>query len=162
MPNSSQAARSASRASCTFCRISSGVRPSVTRPGTSGLVTVYTPPGFGSKCRRIDTICELDIFGSLQRMCRLVTLSLKYIRRQNGGQTTLHQIFGLTVKDLKSLFRDRGGMIMLFAMPIMFIPVMSGALQNAFQTGSCDRPLVIITLATGAAATGLGLLSIWT
>ncbi len=49
-------------------------------------------------------------------------------------------------------------MIMLFAMPIMFILVMSGVVQNAFQTGSGDRPLVIITLATGAAATGLGLL----
>lgn len=44
----------------------------------------------------------------------------------------LHQIFAITIKDLKILFKDRGGMIVLFAMPAMFILVMSTALQRSF------------------------------
>ena len=57
-----------------------------------------------------------------------------------------HQIFALTVKDLKILFHDRGGMITLFAMPIMFILVMSVALQSAFQVGGSDRPVEILVV----------------
>jgi len=57
-----------------------------------------------------------------------------------------HQIFALTVKDLKILLHDRGGMITLFAMPIMFILVMSVALQSAFQVGGSDRPVEILVV----------------
>jgi len=64
-----------------------------------------------------------------------------------------YQVFALTVKDLKILFRDRGGMITLFAMPIMFILVMSVALQNAFQTGSRDRPVELLVVNQDRGAT---------
>jgi len=57
-----------------------------------------------------------------------------------------YQILALTIKDLKILFRDRGGMITLFAMPIMFILVMSVALQGVFEVGSADRPLELLVV----------------
>jgi ABC-2 type transport system permease protein len=58
----------------------------------------------------------------------------------------LYQILALTIKDLKILFRDRGGMITLFAMPIMFILVMSVALQGVFEVGGADRPLELLVV----------------
>jgi ABC-2 type transport system permease protein len=58
----------------------------------------------------------------------------------------LYQIFAITVKDLKILFRDRGGMIALFAMPIMFILVMSTALQGVFSVGGSDNPVEILVV----------------
>jgi ABC-2 type transport system permease protein len=65
----------------------------------------------------------------------------------------LHQILALMVKDLKILFRDRGGMIALFAMPIMFILVMSVALQGVFQVGSGDRPVEVLVVNQDRGAT---------
>ncbi len=65
----------------------------------------------------------------------------------------LSQILALTIKDLKILARDRAGMITLFAMPIMFILVMSVALQGAFDVGSAENPvgLLIVNQDEGAA-----------
>jgi ABC-2 type transport system permease protein len=56
----------------------------------------------------------------------------------------IQQILAITVKDLKILFRDRGGMIALFAMPVMFILVMSVALQGAFGVGGDDTPIELL------------------
>ena len=58
----------------------------------------------------------------------------------------LHQIFAITIKDLKILFKDRGGMIVLFAMPAMFILVMSTALQSTFQVGGEDNPVDVLVV----------------
>ncbi|MBI9050167.1 MAG: ABC-2 transporter permease [Anaerolineaceae bacterium] len=58
----------------------------------------------------------------------------------------LHQIFAIALKDLKILFRDRGGMITLFAMPVMFILVMSIALQGVFDMGSEDNPIELLVV----------------
>lgn len=56
----------------------------------------------------------------------------------------LQQIFAITLKDLKILLNDRGGIILLFAMPAMFILVMSTALQGVFEVGSSDRPIEVL------------------
>jgi len=56
----------------------------------------------------------------------------------------LRQILAITIKDLKILLRDRGGMIALFAMPVMFILVMSVALQSAFGLGDEDNPIELL------------------
>ncbi|MBU0510966.1 MAG: ABC transporter permease, partial [Chloroflexi bacterium] len=58
----------------------------------------------------------------------------------------LYQIYALTVKDLKVLFKDRGGMIVLFAMPVMFILVMSTALQSTFTMGGSDNPIELLAV----------------
>ncbi len=58
----------------------------------------------------------------------------------------LQQIFAITIKDLKILFKDRGGMITLFAMPMMFILVMSVALQGAFNVGGEDNPVDVLVV----------------
>ena len=58
----------------------------------------------------------------------------------------LHQIFAITIKDLKILFKDRGGMIVLFAMPAMFILVMSTALQSSFSVGGSDNPIELLVV----------------
>ena len=65
----------------------------------------------------------------------------------------LYQILALTIKDLKILFRDRGGMIALFIMPMMFILVMSVALQGVFQVGSGDRPVEVLVVNQDQGAT---------
>ncbi len=64
------------------------------------------------------------------------------------------QVYALTVKDLRRLARDRSGLVTLFAMPAMFILVMSVALQGAFDTGSAARPLdlPVVNLDQGAVA----------
>ncbi|NOZ49073.1 MAG: ABC-2 transporter permease [Chloroflexi bacterium] len=58
----------------------------------------------------------------------------------------LYQIFAITIKELKLLMHDRAGMVTLFAMPIMFILIMSVALQNAFQVGSSDLPVTVLVV----------------
>ena len=42
------------------------------------------------------------------------------------------QIIALTIKDLKVIFKDTGGVAALFLMPAMFIIVMSNALAGSF------------------------------
>jgi len=56
----------------------------------------------------------------------------------------LHQIFAITIKDLKILFRDRGGIVALFLMPAMFILVMSYALQGTFEPTEDDPYEVLV------------------
>jgi ABC-2 type transport system permease protein len=58
----------------------------------------------------------------------------------------LHQIFAITLKDLKVLVRDRGGMVSLFLMPLMFILVMSAAQQNSYQIGDSDNPVELMVV----------------
>jgi len=65
----------------------------------------------------------------------------------------LQQILAITIKDLKILTRDRAGMITLFAMPLMFILVMSVALQSAFQVGGDDNPIELLVVNQDSGAT---------
>jgi ABC-2 type transport system permease protein len=58
----------------------------------------------------------------------------------------LHKIFAITLKDLKVLVRDRGGMVALFLMPLMFILVMSAAQQNSYQIGDSDNPVELMVV----------------
>ena len=67
--------------------------------------------------------------------------------------TIMNQIFALTIKDLKILARDRGGLVALFAMPIMFIVVMSVALQGLFDVGSAENPVALLVVNLDAGAT---------
>jgi ABC-2 type transport system permease protein len=48
----------------------------------------------------------------------------------------LRQIIALTLKDLKVLFKDTGGIAVFFLMPAMFIFVMSNALAGSFSSGN--------------------------
>ena len=63
----------------------------------------------------------------------------------------LNKIFATTWKDLKILFKDVGGIATLFLMPLMFILVMSTALQGLFNTGVDAEPerLPVINLDQG-------------
>ena len=66
----------------------------------------------------------------------------------------LHQILNTTWKDLKILFKDFGGLATLFLMPLMFIVVMSIALQGLFDTSADSEPtlLPVANLDNGPAA----------
>jgi ABC-2 type transport system permease protein len=66
----------------------------------------------------------------------------------------IYQILSTTWKDLKILFKDIGGIAMLFLMPMMFIIVMSTALQGLFNTGSDTQPrrLPVVNLDRGECA----------
>jgi ABC-2 type transport system permease protein len=55
----------------------------------------------------------------------------------------LQQILSTTWKDLKILFKDFGGIALLFLMPLMFIIVMSTALQGLFNTGTDTQPRLL-------------------
>jgi ABC-2 type transport system permease protein len=55
-------------------------------------------------------------------------------------KTMLHQILSTTWKDLQILSKDIGGIVTLFLMPMMFIVVMSTALQGLFNTGTDTQP----------------------
>ncbi len=56
----------------------------------------------------------------------------------------LKQILAMTWKDLKIFFKDRGGVVLIFVQPFMFILVMSYALSGVFRTG--DRPIQILAV----------------
>lgn len=57
----------------------------------------------------------------------------------------LHQILSITWKDLKILFKDIGGLVTLFLMPLAFIVVMSTALGGLFGGGG-DNPIEILVV----------------
>jgi len=57
----------------------------------------------------------------------------------------LRQILALTWKDLKIFFKDRGGVVLIFVQPFMFILVMSYALSGVYRTGG-DRPIQILAI----------------
>jgi ABC-2 type transport system permease protein len=63
----------------------------------------------------------------------------------------IQQVISTTWKDLKILFKDPGGIATLFLMPIMFIIVMSTALQGLFNTGTDTQPrrLPVVNLDRG-------------
>jgi ABC-2 type transport system permease protein len=52
----------------------------------------------------------------------------------------IRQILSTTWKDLQILSKDIGGIVTLFLMPMMFIIVMSTALQGLFNTGADTQP----------------------
>ncbi|MBT3239491.1 MAG: ABC transporter permease [Chloroflexi bacterium] len=58
----------------------------------------------------------------------------------------LNQILAITIKDLKVLVRDRGGMISLFLMPVMFILVMSFAQRDMYSVGTTDKPVELLVV----------------
>jgi ABC-2 type transport system permease protein len=58
----------------------------------------------------------------------------------------INQIFALTVKELKVVFKERGSMTALFLLPITFILVMTVALKGVFDTGSNNNPLVFLVV----------------
>ena len=58
----------------------------------------------------------------------------------------LRQIFAIMIKDWQVLVRDRGGMVSLFLMPIMFILVMSAAQQGMYEVADKDNPLQILVV----------------
>lgn len=66
----------------------------------------------------------------------------------------LHQIIAITLKDLKVLFRDRGGMVALFLMPLMFILVMSAAQQHMYEIGDTDNPVELMVVNNDAGELG--------
>jgi ABC-2 type transport system permease protein len=70
----------------------------------------------------------------------------------------LRQIIALTIKDLKVIFKDTGGVAALFLMPAMFIIVMSNALAGAFGGGS-DQLINVLVVNLDRGATGAALVA---
>lgn len=66
----------------------------------------------------------------------------------------LYQIYAITVKELKILLRDPGALSILFIMPVMFILVMTFALNGVFDGGSENNPtsLLVVNADHGASA----------
>lgn len=63
------------------------------------------------------------------------------------------QIIALTIKDLKVIFKDTGGVAALFLMPAMFIIVMSNALAGSFGSDS-DQLINVLVVNLDRGATG--------
>ncbi len=68
------------------------------------------------------------------------------------------QILALTIKDLKIIFKDTGGIAALFLMPAMFIIVMSNALAGSFG-GSGDQPINVLVVNLDRGKTGAALVA---
>ncbi len=66
------------------------------------------------------------------------------------------QIIALTIKDLKVIFKDTGGVAALFLMPAMFIIVMSNALAGSFGGGN-DQLIHVLVVNLDRGATGAAL-----
>ncbi len=66
------------------------------------------------------------------------------------------QIIALTIKDLKVIFKDTGGIVALFLMPAMFIIVMSNALAGTFGNGS-DQLVNVLVVNLDRGKTGAAL-----
>ncbi len=63
------------------------------------------------------------------------------------------QIIAITIKDLKVIFKDTGGIVALFLMPAMFIIVMSNALAGSFGMGS-DQLIDVLVVNLDRGTTG--------
>ena len=50
-----------------------------------------------------------------------------------------YQIYAMTVKDFKVMMTDRGAMVVLFILPVIFIFVMSSAGSGGVAVG--DQPI---------------------
>ena len=63
----------------------------------------------------------------------------------------LTRIMAITGKELKLLLRDPGGIAMLFVLPVIFILVLSVALQGAFSTLDTEErvDLLVVNLDDG-------------
>jgi len=70
----------------------------------------------------------------------------------------LRQIIALTIKDLKVIFKDTGGVAALFLMPAMFIIVMSNALAGSFGGGS-DQLINVLVVNLDRGTTGAALVA---
>jgi ABC-2 type transport system permease protein len=68
----------------------------------------------------------------------------------------IRQIIALTIKDLKIIFKDTGGVVALFLMPAMFIIVMSNALAGTFGSGS-DQLINVLVVNLDRGKTGAAL-----
>ena len=68
----------------------------------------------------------------------------------------IRQIIALTIKDLKVIFKDTGGVAALFLMPAMFIIVMSNALAGTFG-GSSDQLINVLVVNLDHGKTGAAL-----
>ncbi len=68
----------------------------------------------------------------------------------------LRQILALTIKDLKVIFKDTGGVAALFLMPAMFIIVMSNALAGTFGGGN-DQLINVLVVNLDHGKTGAAL-----
>ena len=68
------------------------------------------------------------------------------------------QIFALTIKDLKIIFKDTGGVAALFLMPAMFILVMSNALAGSFGNGT-DQLINVLVVNLDRGSTGAALVA---
>lgn len=67
------------------------------------------------------------------------------------------QIIAITLKDLKIIFKDTGGIAALFLMPAMFIIVMSNALAGAF--GGSDQLINVLVVNLDRGTTGAALVA---
>jgi ABC-2 type transport system permease protein len=70
----------------------------------------------------------------------------------------LRQIIALTIKDLKVILKDTGGVAALFLMPAMFIIVMSNALAGSFSSGG-DQLINVLVVNLDRGATGARLVA---
>ena len=68
----------------------------------------------------------------------------------------IRQIIAITIKDLKVIFKDTGGIVALFLMPAMFIVVMSNALAGTFGSGS-DQLINVLVVNLDRGKTGAAL-----
>jgi ABC-2 type transport system permease protein len=57
-----------------------------------------------------------------------------------------YQIYAITLKELRILFRDSATLCVLFLMPVMFILVMSYALNGVFDSGSDNNPIPLLVV----------------
>jgi ABC-2 type transport system permease protein len=69
----------------------------------------------------------------------------------------LRQIIALSIKDLKIIFKDTGGVAALFLMPAMFIIVMSNALAGSF--GGSDQLINVLVVNLDRGTTGAALVA---
>ena len=56
----------------------------------------------------------------------------------------MRKILALTWKDLKIFLKDRGGVVLIFVQPFMFILIISYALSGVFSAG--DHPIHILAV----------------
>jgi len=70
----------------------------------------------------------------------------------------MSRISALVTKELKLLFRDPGGLFMLFVLPAMFILVLSVALQGAFSSYDHKEKMVVLVVNHDQGDVGAGLL----
>lgn len=71
-----------------------------------------------------------------------------------GFRQVLSAIWATSVKEMRLLLRDPGGLIMLFVLPVIFIVALSVALQGAFSSGKEVDKLGLALLSEDTGHTG--------